>query len=103
MPTPPNRLSAPLAFLSAAVIFLVLSKLRHLIGAPLASGGHFGRTLDITLLYVVVLTPAVVGAALHPSRWLTLGVVSAYLAEVLRQLLQLAVPLTSGDPSGSLG
>src|SRR5437762_11638700 len=35
MPTPPNRLSAPLAFLSAAVIFLVLSTLRHLIGAPL--------------------------------------------------------------------
>ena len=50
-----------------------------------------------------MLSPAVVAAALHPSRWLWIGVAAAYLSEVVRQLLSLVVPLTSAAPSGSLG
>jgi len=93
-----DRLPTPLALLSAVVVFLVLSKLRHVMDAVIPSGGPLWRTVDITLLFVIALTPAVLAAALHPSRWLVIGVVAAYVSALLWQLIQLSVPLTSGGP-----
>jgi hypothetical protein len=102
MPPATNRLPAPLALLSGALVFLILSRVRHAL--PVMSGvSFFWRTIDISLLYVVALAPAVVAAALHPSRWLLIGVAAAYLSEIIRQLLSVVVPLTSADPSASLG
>jgi len=98
MPSATDRLSTPLALLSAVVAFIVLSKLRHMIGAAVSSGGPLWRTVDITLLFVIALAPAVLAAALHPSRWLAIGVVGAYLSALLWQLIQLSGPLTSGVP-----
>ena len=93
-----DRLPTPLALLSAVVVFLVLSKLRHVMDAVIPSGGSLWRTVDITLLFVITLTPAVLAAALHPSRWLVIGVVAAYVSALMWQLIQLSVPLTSGGP-----
>jgi len=98
MPSATDRLSAPLALLSGVVAFVILSKLRHMVDAVIPSGSQLWRTADITLLFVIALTPAVLAAALHPSRWLVIGMLGAYLSELLWQLIQLAVPLTSGEP-----
>lgn len=96
MPNASDRLPTPLAFLSAVLLFLILSKLRHTLEGAVSSGSSLWRTLDITLLFVIVLTPSVLAAALHPSRWLVIGVVSAYFSALLWQLISLWVPLTSG-------
>jgi hypothetical protein len=98
MPNATDRLPTPLALLSAVVAFLILSKLRHMMDAAAMSGSPLWRTLSITLLFIIALTPAVLAAALHPSRWLGIGVVSAYLSQLLWQFIQLSVPLTSGGP-----
>jgi hypothetical protein len=98
MPSDTDRLATPLALLSAVVAFLILSKLRHMLDSAVLSGSPLWRTLSITLLFVIALTPAVLAAALRPSRWLVIGVVAAYLSQLIWQLIQLSLPLTSGVP-----
>jgi hypothetical protein len=94
----PDRTSPAVALLVAVAAFVVLWQVRHeLDGATVVNGSIF-RTLDVSVLYIIVLAPAAIAAYLVPSRWLLLGVVAAYLAGVAGELIRLAMAVVHANP-----
>ena len=90
-----DRTTPAVALLVAVTVFLVLWQIRHELDDAVAIEGGVWRTLDISVLYIIVLAPATIAAYLVPSRWLFVGVVAAYLAGVAGELLRLAIAVVS--------
>ena len=95
-----DRTSPILALLASVGTFLVLWQVRYELDRGAVIDGNLWRTLDASVLYIIVLAPGAVAAYLVPSRWLGLGVLAAYLAAVTGQLVRLAIAVVQSRHHG---
>jgi hypothetical protein len=79
------------------VAYVVVASLRKVLVPDSVVASLLGRSLDISLLYVVCLVPGFVAATLNPGRWWLIGALAGYLGEVARQLVGLAIATQAAD------